>query len=141
MAVKETPSGKAARTARWAVTTTKVRIRRVKSRTRWQFVTFLGKARSESAGIIDLLAGPKDHRAPKVKAAKRGDALDIILIQVKGGSARMPTAGDLKRMELVAQQLNARHILIASWKKGSEAKFFSYEPKGGRKGGFMDRDG
>jgi hypothetical protein len=40
---------KAARTARWAVTMVKVRIRQVVSRTRWQLVTFYGKAGAESA--------------------------------------------------------------------------------------------
>jgi hypothetical protein len=47
---------KSAKTARWAVTETKVRIRRVLSRTRWQLVTFLGKGKGESTGVVDLLA-------------------------------------------------------------------------------------
>ena len=41
---------KAASTARWAVTMTKVRIRRVLARTRWQLVTFYGKGGGESVG-------------------------------------------------------------------------------------------
>jgi hypothetical protein len=44
---------KAARTARWAVTMTKVRIRRVVARTRWQLVTFFGVKGGESAGVVD----------------------------------------------------------------------------------------
>lgn len=55
---------KAARTARWAVTMTKVRIRQVVSRTRWQLVTFYGKFGAESAGVVDMLAIRKDHSAP-----------------------------------------------------------------------------
>jgi hypothetical protein len=77
---------KAAKTARWAVTMTKVRIRHVLSRTRWQLVTFCGKAGGESVGVVDLLAVRKDHGKP-IAGTKRGDALQIILIQVKGGSA------------------------------------------------------
>jgi hypothetical protein len=75
---------KAAFTARWAVTMTKVRIRWVASRTRWQLVTFYGKGGAESAGVVDLLAVRKDHKAP-TGVMRRGDALQIILIQVKGG--------------------------------------------------------
>ena len=80
---------KAARTTRWAVTMTKVRIRQVVSRTRWQFVTFYGKSRGECAGIVDMLAIRKDQSAP-LGVMTRADALQIILIQVKGGSAMKP---------------------------------------------------
>ncbi len=52
---------KAARTARWAVTMAKVRIRRVASRTRWQLVTFYGESGAESVGVVDMLAIRKDH--------------------------------------------------------------------------------
>jgi hypothetical protein len=86
---------KAARTARWAVTMAKVRIRRVASRTRWQLVTFYGKSGAESVGVVDLLAIRKDHGAP-VGGIRRGDALQIILIQVKGGGAAKPTLEDAK---------------------------------------------
>jgi hypothetical protein len=81
---------KAALTARWAVTMAKVRIRRVAARTRWQLVTFYAKAGAESVGVVDMLAIRKDHNAP-VGAMRRGDALQIILIQVKGGTAATPT--------------------------------------------------
>jgi hypothetical protein len=64
----------AARTARWAVTMAKVRIRRVASRTRWQLVTFYGKGGGESVGVVDLLAIRKDHGQP-VGGIRRGDAL------------------------------------------------------------------
>lgn len=114
---------KAALTARWAVTMTKVRIRRVVSRTRWQLVTFHGKSGSESAGIVDLLAIRKDHNAP-VGAMRRGDALQIILIQVKGGTAAKPTWEDATRLRAVAKRHGARHVLLATWKKGTAARFF-----------------
>jgi hypothetical protein len=127
-AASKTPHEKARYVARWAVTMTKVRIRRVTSRTRWQLVTFCGKAGGESRGVVDLLAVRKDHGTP-IGGTKRGDALQIILIQVKGGSAAMPTTEDGKRLKVVAKRLHARNILLATWKKGAAARFFSYSPR------------
>jgi hypothetical protein len=114
---------KAARTARWAVTMVKVRIRRIASRTRWQLVTFYGKSGGESVGVVDLLAIRKDHGKP-IGGIKRGDALQIILIQVKGGSAARPTSEDATRLRTVAKRHRARHALLATWKKGTAARFF-----------------
>ena len=116
-------SQKAASTGRWAVTMAKVRIRRVVSRTRWQLVTFYGKSGGESAGIVDLLAIRKDHNAPR-GAVRRGDALQIILIQVKGGSAATPTWEDARRLLAVKKRHGACDVLLATWKKGTEARFF-----------------
>jgi hypothetical protein len=59
---------------------------------------------------------------------KRGDALQIILIQVKGGSAAAPTTEDGRRLRAVAKRLHARHILLSTWKKGSAVRFFAYCP-------------
>lgn len=114
---------KAAVTARWAVTMAKVRIRQVVSRTRWRLVTFYGKAGGESVGVVDLLAIRKDHGAP-VGNTRRGDALQIILIQVKGGAAAKPTLQDAARLRVVAKRHGARHVLLATWKKGTAARFF-----------------
>ena len=104
---------KAARTARWAVTMVKVRIRRVASRTRWQLVTFYGKAGSESVGIVDMLAVRKDHGAP-AGVIRRGDALQMILIQVKGGTAARPTPEDGTRLRAVAKRHGACDVLLAT---------------------------
>ena len=114
---------KAALTARWAVTMVKLRIRRVASRTRWQLVTFYGKAAGESVGVVDLLAIRKDHSQP-VGGVRRGDALQIILIQVKGGNAAKPTLEDAARLRIVAKTHGARHVLLAAWKKGTAARFY-----------------
>src|SRR5881397_711417 len=114
---------KAALTARWAVTMVKVRIRRVASRTRWQLVTFCGKTGGESVGVVDLLAIRKDH-GPPGPGMKRGDSLQIILIQVKGGGAAMPSAEDGHRLRAVARQHGAKDILLAVWKKGAAVQFF-----------------
>src|SRR5581483_6547907 len=114
---------KAARTARWAVTMAKVRIRRVVSRTRWQLVTFYGKSGGESVGVVDLLAIRKDHGAP-AGVIRRGDALQIILIHVKGGGAARPTPQDAARLRAVAKKHGACHVLLATWKKGTAAARF-----------------
>jgi hypothetical protein len=115
---------KAARTARWAVTMAKVRIRRVASRTRWQLVTFYGKSGSESVGIVDMLAIRKDHSLP-IGGIRRGDALQIILIQVKGGTVARPTLEDATRLRAVAKRHGACDVLLATWKKGTAARFYS----------------
>lgn len=75
---------KTALTARWAVTMTKVRIRQVLARTRWQLVTFCGVAGGESVGVVDLVAIRKNHGRP-LPRTKRGDSLQIILIQAVYG--------------------------------------------------------
>ena len=114
---------KAARTGRWAVTMAKVRIRRALARTRWQLVTFCGAAGGESVGVVDLIAIRKDHGKP-LPGTKRGDNFQIILIQVKGGSAAMPTAEDGNRLRAVARHHRARQVLLAEWAKGKAARFF-----------------
>jgi hypothetical protein len=105
----------------------KVRIRRVLSRTRWQLVTFLGPGRGESVGVVDLMAVRKDHRK-RLPGMKRGDALQIVLIQVKGGSAAMPTDEDGIRLRAVARRHRAEKVLLATWTKGREARFFRLLP-------------
>ena len=114
---------KAALTGRWAVTMAKVRIRRALSRTRWQLVTFGGPAGRESVGVVDLIAIRKDHGTP-LPGTKRGDNFQIILIQVKGGSAAMPTAEDGNRLRTIARRYRAREVLLAAWTKGKAARFF-----------------
>ncbi len=114
---------KAAHTARWAVTMTKVRIRQALARTRWQLVTFCGVSGAESVGVVDLMAIRKDHRKP-LPDTKRGDAFQIILIQVKGGQAPMPTAEDGHRLRAVARHHRAKRVLLAAWTKGKAARFF-----------------
>ncbi len=117
----------AAYTEKWAVTMTKVRIRQAVSRApfpRWHFVSFAGPDGGESRGVVDLIAIRKDHVLPP-KELKRGDTFQIILIQVKGGYAARPTAEDGKRLRAVAKLHHAHAILLASWKKGTAAKFYT----------------
>jgi hypothetical protein len=130
MSVNWAAHQKTALTARRAVTMAKVRTRQVTSRTRWQLVTFCGRSGGESVGIVDMLAIRKDHGAP-VGASRRGDALQIILIQVKGGSAANTTL-EAARLRIVAKRHGARHILVATWNKGTVARFFRLRRPSGR---------
>jgi hypothetical protein len=102
---------------------TKVRIRQALARTRWQLVTFCGAAGGESVGVVDLMAIRKDHGNP-LPGTKRGDVLQMILIQVKGGRAPMPTAEDGHRLRTVARRHRAQQVLLATWTKGKAARFF-----------------
>jgi len=123
----------AAYTERWAVTMTKVRIRQAVARTpfpRWHLLTFAGPDGGESRGVVDLIAIRKDHSTPRNRL-KRGDTFQIILIQVKGGYAAKPTADDAKRLRIVARQHGACGILLAAWKKGKAACFYSLRKKTG----------
>jgi hypothetical protein len=113
---------KAAKVGKWAVTMAKVRIRQALARHRWQLVTFLGPRGAEAAGIVDLLAVRKDFSDPP-PGLRRGDKLQMLLIQVKGGSARDPTPSDIARLRGVARLHGAQTILLSNWKKGAAARF------------------
>jgi hypothetical protein len=91
-------------------------------------VSFSGAHGGESRGVVDLIAIRKDHSLPR-KGLKRGDTFQIILIQVKGGSAAQPTAEDGDRLREVARLHHAHGILLASWKKGAAAKFYTLRRK------------
>jgi len=97
---------------------------------RWHFLTFGGPHGRESRGVVDLIAVRKDHSRPR-SGLKRGDALQIILIQVKGGSAAKPTAEDAKRLRIVARRHGACEVLHAAWKEGKGARFYSLQKETG----------
>jgi len=121
----------AAYTEKWAVTMTKVRIRQALARApfpRWHFVGFAGPDGGESRGVVDLIAVRKNHALPR-EGLKRGDTLQIVLIQVKGGYAARPTTDDGKRLRTVAKLHHAHGILLASWKKGAAARFYTLRPR------------
>jgi hypothetical protein len=46
------------KTAKWACTMTKVRIRKTIARTKWQLITFVGPEGGESVGIVDMVLAP-----------------------------------------------------------------------------------
>jgi len=127
----------AAYTEKWAVTMTKVRIRQAVARApfpRWHLLTFAGPDGGESRGVVDLIAIRKNHNTPPRNGTKRGDTFQLILIQVKGGYAAKPTADDAHRLRIVARQHGACGVLLAAWKKGSAARFFSLKKKTGALG-------
>ena len=119
--------GIAARTAKGAVTMAQVAIRHaIKDNPwpHWHLLSFTGEHGRESRGVVDLIAIRKDHSEP-IAGTKRGDTLQIILIQVKGGSAAKPTADDAARLRIVSKRHGACGVVLATWKKGKAARFFS----------------
>ena len=118
------PVRKAGDTARWATTMTKWLVARTKSRTDWQLVGFPGQKGAESRGIVDLLAIRKDHRNPPT-GLKRGDLFEIVLVQIKGGSARWPTRGDILRLREVARHYHAKAVVLADWQKGRQPTLYT----------------
>ena len=118
----KTAAQKALETATWARTMTKVIIsRNNKKAPFWHVINFLGKKKQESAGIVDLLAIRKDHS--KTSTLPKGDGFEIILVQVKGGKAKNPSAADVQRMEVVALRYGAKAVVLSSWKKGVAPEF------------------
>ena len=117
-------NAKAARSAKWATTMTKWLIAKNKGRTTWQIVSFCGPNGCESVGIVDLLAIRKDHNLPSKPGLKRGDLLELVLIQVKGGGAAWPSHEELLRLRKVARHYRAKHVVLAAWKKGKQPTFY-----------------
>ena len=109
----------AARTGHWATTMTKWLITKQKAKTKWKLVTFAGPKGGESRGIVDLMAIRKDHRE-RTDGLKRGDIFQIILIQVKGGTAPRPSWDDIERFKKVGRLYHAKELVLAEWKKGKQ---------------------
>lgn len=119
-----TPGKKAQDTAKRARTMTKWLITyNHRTGARWNLVELGGKAGAEARGIIDLIAIRKDHRKPNSRL-KRGDLLDIVLIQTKGGSAPRPTEEDRARLSMVAKYHRARAVVLAVSRRGREPALF-----------------
>jgi hypothetical protein len=110
-----------------AVIMAKVRIRQAVIKApwpHWHLLTFPGPKGGEARGVVDMIAIRKDHGRP-YPGTKRGDTLQIILIQVKGGHAAKPTDEDRDRLRKVAERHGAYGILLATWQKGKSARFFT----------------
>lgn len=129
MATKKTP-------AQWAEIIKKVRSTGKMANTlakalakrysyRWQFVDFRGPNGQESAGVVDIVAIRKSGKKPTIEGLKSLDLFDIILIQVKGGSAGKPTDEDLKRLKIVQDQYSAQAIVLFEWGKKKGLTRFS----------------
>ena len=108
----------AKRTAAWAKTMTKVVIAQsARKSPPWHIINFLGPLKAESRGIVDLIAIRRNHTDPE-PPLKKGDLFEIVLIQVKGGSAKTPTPRDIERLELVSKAYGAKAVILSAWKKG-----------------------
>ena len=114
-------------TGRWAEIIFRALSSRVASR--WQFISFRGKGGGEWRGVVDVLAVRKDTSQPAQHRLKRGDLLEFVLIQVKGGSARAPTASDCDRLREVAKIYRARAVILFSWKRGDNSSFSQLDLK------------
>jgi hypothetical protein len=112
---------KAANTDRW----TEILFRALSGRVakRWRFVSFRGAAGGEWRGIVDVLAIRKDTRPSDHVLRKSGDLFEIVLVQMKGGSARGPSVSDIDRLRAVAKHYRTKAIVLFSWKRGRRAKF------------------
>jgi len=127
---------KAQKTAKWATTMTKWLITKAGCEPRWQLVAFAGPQGRESRGIVDLIAVRKDHRSDRA-GLKRGDLFDVVLIQIKGGSARWPSLDDARRLAIVRRYYHARAVVLADWKRGKQPTLYRLKravpPDGDRK--------
>jgi hypothetical protein len=115
---------KAHATGRWA----EIIFRALSSRVanRWRFVSFRGVNKSEWRGVVDLVAMRKSSSEPSNATLKRGDLFDIVLIQIKGGSARGPTLDDCRRLREVKRLYRAKDVVQFQWKRGESSKFFVF---------------
>ncbi len=116
------PHEKALLTGRWAEVIFRCLSKRVAIR--WRFVSFRGLGRGESRGIVDLVAIRKNTSRPRDDALKRGDIFDIILVQVKGGSAPDPTVDERRRLEVVGKRYRAKAIVLFKWRRGVSSQFY-----------------
>lgn len=113
---------KAHATGRWAEIIFRALSTRVANR--WKFISFRGPGQGEWRGVVDVLAIRKDTSEPPAGLLKRGDLFDIILIQIKGGSAPAPTEEDCRRLREVAKRYRAQTIVQFEWRKGRAANFY-----------------
>lgn len=111
-------------TARWARIMSKWLITHSsKGGVKWQVVSFNGKGGQESRGIVDMIAIRKNHKF-STQDIKAGDLFEIVLVQVKGGNAKFPSAQDVERLMQVAKHHNADKVVLTEWKKGQALRCF-----------------
>lgn len=115
------PSARAGETDRW----TEILFRALTARVanRWRFVSFRGVHGGEWCGVVDVLAIRKDTSHSDHRVFKSGDLFEIVLVQMKGGSARSPSAADIHRLRAVKQRYRAEAIVLFAWKNGVSSHF------------------
>jgi hypothetical protein len=72
---------------------------------------------------VDLVAIRKNSRKPSNAMLKRGDLFDIVLIQIKGGSARGPTQDDCRRLREVKRLYRVQKVVQLQWRRRESSKF------------------
>ncbi len=87
-------------------------------------MSFRGKNKGEWRGVVDLIAIRKSTDQPVDDLLKRGDLFDIVLIQIKGGSAPAPSLEDCRRLREVGRLYRAKAIVQFQWRRRSSSKFF-----------------
>jgi hypothetical protein len=121
--IQQTPAWKrAGNTDRW----TEILFRALAARVakRWRFVSFRGIGGREWRGVVDVLAIRKDTSHSDHDLLRSGDLFDIILIQMKGGSARRPSAIEIQRLIAVARRYHAKGIVLFVWKRAKGCDFY-----------------
>jgi hypothetical protein len=114
--IAKTPARKkAANTDRW----TEILFRALMSRIaqRWRFASFRGTGGGEWPGTVDVFGIRKNTSKSAHDVLKSGDLLEIILVQMKGGGARMPSPGEIQRLRAVAKRYGAKAIVLFAWKR------------------------
>lgn len=116
-----TPRDRAANTDRW----TEILFRALSNRVakRWRFVSFRGLGGGEWRGVVDVLGVRKNTGLSDHPVLKAGDLFDVVLIQMKGGSARPPSPEDIRRLRAVKRHYRADQIILFSWKRKKECTF------------------
>lgn len=90
---------------------------------RWRVIDFSGRGGGESRGIVDAIAVRKDHR-DHGKGLKRGDLLEIVLLQIKGGAASMPSSKDISRLRKVKSAHAAAEVVLVRWSRQKHFKYY-----------------
>jgi hypothetical protein len=115
---------KAQRTLQWAITMTWVLIKRSAERRAWRVVDCHSGAGFESAGIVDLVVVRRDF-----SPTSRGDLLEVVLVQVKGGTGAWPTREEIARLRRTAKHHRACAVVLSTWDKGKMPTL--YTPRSG----------
>ena len=114
---EQSPQKKARITWMLATTVTKWIIKKFKTTPRWQLVEFTVPNEGESTGIVDILAIRKSHKKQTPLGLKPGDPFQIILLQIKGGTASKPSKNDIKRLQKMKQLYHADEVVLSEWKE------------------------
>jgi hypothetical protein len=82
--------------------------------------------------MVDVLAVRKDTSRSAHELLKSGDLFDIVLVQMKGGTARLPSLNEVDRLRAVARRYRAKDIVLFEWKKGKRSPCRFSRWRGGR---------